>query len=119
LGFDIGSEDEDFDGDGVSNFIEYVFGGSPMDSSVQMFPVKMKNTAGTLLYSHARRIDSNGLTYQVQTSYNLEPGSWKDIYPTLVNRLPMDDQFEIVEHEIANQELNGKSALFIRVKAIK
>ncbi|MEM9446081.1 MAG: glycosyl hydrolase [Verrucomicrobiota bacterium] len=119
LGFDIGGEDEDFDGDGVSNFIEYVFGGSPMDSSVQTFPVRMKNNAGTLFYSHARRIDSNGLTYQVQSSYNLEPDSWKDINPTLINRQSMDDQFEIVEHEIANQELNGESALFIRVKAIK
>ncbi|MEM9446080.1 MAG: glycosyl hydrolase [Verrucomicrobiota bacterium] len=115
LGFDIGGEDEDFDGDGVSNFIEYVFGGSPMDSSVQMFPVRMKNIAGTLLYSHARRINSNGLIYQVQTSSTLEPGSWRDINPVINNVTPLDDVFEEIDYEFPS----GEDALFIRVKATK
>ncbi|MEM9446588.1 MAG: sulfatase-like hydrolase/transferase, partial [Verrucomicrobiota bacterium] len=121
LGFDIGSEDEDFDGDGVSNFIEYVFGGSPMDSSVQMFPVKMKTSGDTLVYSHARRIDSNGLTYQVQISPNLQPGSWMDINPSIINVEPIDNEFQLIELEIPSGEdslLNEGDALFIRVKAV-
>ncbi|MEM9446052.1 MAG: glycosyl hydrolase [Verrucomicrobiota bacterium] len=112
LGVDIGDKNGDFDGDGLSNLVEYALGGAPMDRSVKAVPVGVEISEDYILFSHRKLIDDAGFIYQIQTSPNLEPGSWTDINPSIGNVKVVDGVYENVENLIEN----GPGSLFIRTK---
>ncbi|VGO13268.1 hypothetical protein PDESU_01824 [Pontiella desulfatans] len=71
----VGSETEDPDGDGVSNWKEYALGGNPTDILDAGRPVRLTIANGQAIFTHPNRsgLDAN---YRVLASTNLISPSW-------------------------------------------
>jgi hypothetical protein len=75
-GVSLGAETDDFDNDGLDNWVEYANGSDPTDpSSVGTLPM-LENDSGALSYHYLRRNDDSSLTYTVETTTNLVSGTW-------------------------------------------
>lgn len=75
-----GTDDED--GDGLSNFAEFILGSNPNDPSSGLRPVSQTASAGS------RRLEwpaSPGVGYRVEYSANLAPGSWTPLTNVVAN----------------------------------
>jgi len=73
---DLGTETNDYDGDGIVNWAEYSNGSDPTDgSSAGALPV-LENDGGTLTFQYMKRNDDSGLEYIVETTTNLMSGVW-------------------------------------------
>jgi hypothetical protein len=72
--------DQDHDGDGVCNGVEYFLGGGGNTTGFTALP-GVANSAGTLSVTWTKAVDYSGdygTHYVVQTSGTLEPASWID-----------------------------------------
>lgn len=78
-GVDIGAETNDYDGDGIANWVEYAQGSDPTDpASVGTDPV-LDSDGGLLAYRYAKRNDDSSLMYSVQATTNLLTGPWTNV----------------------------------------
>jgi len=100
-GVNIGSETNDYDGDGVSNLGEYALGGNPLvDDAASILPV-FRFLDDYFYHIHNERTDDPHLTYSVEVSANLVSNVWKtnsiefigsanfsNVWKTVTNRIP-------------------------------
>lgn len=75
LNADEGANDQDPDGDGIVNLLEYAFGGDPLTSSVAPKPVV---SGGNPLSITFNRVSDGTITYVVEASGDLS--SWSEIF---------------------------------------
>ena len=72
------ADDQDPDADGINNLIEYAFGLDPNKYDSQLLPKATRGYSSLLLeFTQSPRID--GVTYGVEWSATMAPGSWTAI----------------------------------------
>ncbi len=94
----------DFDGDGLPNLIEYAFGLNPTLGVSRALPAPQVSGASYVV-SFTQPIGVNGVTYGVEWSSTLAPGSWASVLDTGVSP----------QHTFS-VPLSGNSPVFIRLK---
>lgn len=72
----------DYDGDGLSNLLEYASGTDPKAANAS--PVTV-GTSGSFLTLSFKRIDDPALTYTVKGRSDLVTGTWTAVVPVLTN----------------------------------
>ncbi|NNM30820.1 MAG: hypothetical protein HKO57_14975 [Akkermansiaceae bacterium] len=116
-GADLADPNADFDGDGLSNEEERVFGLDPTSSaSLSPISVPLDSAAGTFTYTR-RDPSLSGLGYTVWTSTTLDPGSW--IEDTGAGQVPGSPDANGVEAVMVtiSPALLGNPALYVQVRA--
>ena len=111
----------DPDGDGVSNFAEWAFGGDP--AAADPFIASLtgaKLTASQDFQFTFQRLASAanyGVRYRYFTSEDLS--AWSEVTPVLVNASSNEDYpgYEVVTLQLPSAAIVGKSKLFLRVLA--
>lgn len=113
-GLSDGSENEDLDNDGLTNFQEYAFGlAADSGSSVDPIIVPLDKTTGT--FSYTRRLQSlTGLSYTVWTSTDLV--NWTQDIGAVQDAAISSEDIETVDVTLT-QSLLTNPALFIQVRA--
>jgi arylsulfatase A-like enzyme len=114
-GVDIGNDTNDYDHDGIANWVEYAMGSDPTDpSSIGTVPA-LENDGGTLTYRYAKRNDDSSLEYTVETTTNLMSGIWapaggrEDVNETagvldeVIHSVPMDDPQSFIRLKISDE----------------
>jgi parallel beta-helix repeat protein len=86
-GVNIGSETNDFDGDGLDNLAEYALGGNPTNKADVGIVPTLRNDSGTLIYVHVQRADDSNLLYSLETSTNLMSNIWTSFGYTAVTNV--------------------------------
>ncbi len=112
----IGSETNDFDGDGFDNLYEYASNGNPTNAADRGYPVSMQIVAAGSTnwfeYVYARRTTpDSGLTYTLVQNADLAEGSWTNTGEAVETGTGiLDDDFEAVTNHIP---MAGKTQEFI------
>jgi hypothetical protein len=112
----IGSETDDFDGDGLDNLFEYASNGNPTNAADRGYPVSGQIvTAGStnwFEYVYARRTTAgSGLTYTLVQRADLLGGSWTNTGEAVETGAGiLDDDFESVTNQVP---MVGKTQEFI------
>lgn len=75
-GVDIGSNTNDYDGDGLDNLGEYGLGGDPTNSLDKGYVPSFFLSGEDMVYVHAQRTNDASLIYYLETCDNLVFGSW-------------------------------------------
>jgi len=84
----------DPDGDGFSNLLEFAFGTSPTDGGHTHSPLTV---AGSDFEIYRRVAGDAGLSYELQSSTSLAPGSWSAV-PGIITMVDSSDgEFETVK----------------------
>ena len=110
----IGGENDDDDGDGVSNFEEYAFGLNPVSgASVQAVTEVLDKTAGTFTYT---RRSSSGLDYSIWTSTDL--ATWTEDTTATQTPGPVGpNNIQEVEVTLSAPKPLTATRLFVQVRA--
>lgn len=119
---DIGTDEDDPDGDGLNNFGEYVFGGNPTNvNNVGYQPETgaMAASGGTnyIEYVYTKRItDGSSITYDIEQCNDLVFGAWTNSTDAIEmgSGIVVSNQFQTVTNWIPT---DGKSREFLRVIA--
>ena len=85
----------DPDGDSVTNFSEFVFGGDPNIADGPLGGVPVFN--GLSLQFSRREASAAGLVYTLQESVTLQESDWVDVTDASVSVLSTEGAFESVE----------------------
>lgn len=111
-----GGEQDDDDGDGLTNLEEFGLGGSPVDSGSIGYVPEFGPAGEFMEFVHVRRTTAdNGLTYVLEQAVDLVGGVWTntgDIVITGTNSMPSDPDFEAITNQIS---IAGKTQEFIRL----
>lgn len=86
--------DQDPERDGLENLLEFTFGNDPLKPDA--IGDKMRFDGDTLTITW-RREDASGLSYEIQESTTLEPGTWRPATGTTLTVISTDGDFETVE----------------------
>ena len=105
-------ESGDYDGDGVSNFLEFALGGNPNDRFDRGLSPAFSNSGNSSLFIYPKRNDTDELTYTVETSTNLLPDSWSTTRYTIGNTDMGNGDYDFVNVRIDTEV----PKLFIRLK---
>src|SRR5205085_2629858 len=111
----------DPDGDGVSNFAEWAFGGDP--AAADPFIASLRGALVTptqdfqFTFQRLANAASYGLRYRYFTSEDLS--AWTEVTPVLVNAQSNEDHpgYEVVTLKLPSSAIAGKTNLFLRVLA--
>lgn len=77
---DQGADDADPDFDGMVNLVEYALGGDPLvHDALSLLPTLSDDGAGRTNFLFTRDAAKTDITYTVQVSNTMEPGSWVGI----------------------------------------
>ncbi|MCX6878652.1 MAG: choice-of-anchor D domain-containing protein [Verrucomicrobia bacterium] len=71
----------DFDRDGIPNIIEFAFGLNPKQNSAGLLP-QPQRIGSNLVITFAQSAGVSGITYGVEWSQTLRPGSWTEVADT-------------------------------------
>ncbi|NDV61010.1 hypothetical protein G0Q06_00950 [Puniceicoccales bacterium CK1056] len=108
-------QDGDDDGDAEPNIIEFSNGGSPvnrLDNGHQSTFELMSGSGSTWFeYAYAKR--GSGLSYQMEVSSSLAPGSWSGTGYTETGNDPLNGYFNLITNRI---EIPTDSPVFIRLR---
>ncbi len=75
-GVELGASTNDYDGDGIDNFTEYIFGGDPTNSlNPGTLPV-LAVMDGEMSYVYVKRANDSSLTYALESTTNLLSSDW-------------------------------------------
>ncbi len=110
----ISGPNQDPDGDGVSNLLEYALNGDPLDAASNNRPVESHDaTYFSIIYT--RVLAASDLDYQVQQATSV--GSWSNVTP--VNQILSDNGFvQVIKAQVPRSNaLGGK--LFLRLSVTK
>jgi uncharacterized delta-60 repeat protein len=99
-----GANTNDFDKDGLQNFVEYAFGLDPTKASSNELP-QPELSGGNLTLNFTRPVSVSGLTYRAEWSTSLTSGPWTEITNTAT---PPNYSFSV--------PTAGKSRLYFRHK---
>jgi autotransporter-associated beta strand protein len=104
----------DPDGDGITNLMEFVLGGSPVVSSQSIQPT-LATVGSDLVLSYTRSDESESVTTQVG-QWSTDLSSWTNITPVLINEndASADDMSITVPNSNA---VNGKMFLRLSVES--
>jgi hypothetical protein len=111
----------DPDGDGVSNFGEWAFGGDPAmaDPSIASLKAAKVTVTQDFQFTYQRLINaaSYGLRYRYFASDDL--AAWTEVTPVQVSAQSNEDNpgYEVVTLQLPSASIAGKSILFLRVLA--
>ncbi|WP_233231611.1 glycosyl hydrolase family 28-related protein [Tichowtungia aerotolerans] len=105
LGLGADSANEDSDGDGVVNLVEYALG-----DDFAALPA-IGSDGGTVTFSHLRRTNDAWLKYNVQTTTNLVTGDWTNAFVSVIATNPAAGDFESIVYSIST----GGPARFVRL----
>ena len=116
-GADIGSQTNDFDGDGLNNLAEYGLGGDPTDAASQgIAPVSMiTQDGGTnwFTYVYPERSDlGSGIAYYLEVTDDLVEPSWTNAGYFTTGTGTIDADFDAVTNRISTET---KARQFIRL----
>jgi hypothetical protein len=75
-----GNPDDDFDGDGVANAVEFVLGGDKDTNDLDKLPT-VGTSGGNLTFSFERDQDSIDASVAVSIEVGTDLASWPDEYP--------------------------------------
>lgn len=78
-GVDIGGDEEDYDGDGKENLLEYATGGDPTNPADRGIPPSLDVSGGSVAYKFFRRNDDSTLTYSAESSTSLDSEEWTPV----------------------------------------
>jgi hypothetical protein len=113
--------DADPDGDGVSNFAEWAFGGDPgaSDPSIAKLQGAMITPTRDFRFEFQRLINAAtlGINYRYFVSEDLN--SWQETSPATITADPNEDNpgYEVVVMQLPATSIAGKTKLFLRVLA--
>ncbi|QHI68708.1 hypothetical protein [Tichowtungia aerotolerans] len=100
-GIDIGAEDEDYDGDGLSNLAEYALGGDPTDSADLGEASGFANKGDAMLYVYAQYKHDTNLVYYLQTADDLMLNNWTNSgYTVLGTNVVSGGDFNFVTNSV-------------------
>lgn len=105
----------DPDGDGVVNLAEFALGGNPIDDlDVGMSPTVAVNSGGSGEYIYPRRVDAGtqGLSYLVECSTNLQRGVWSTNGCTETGAESNESGFE----QVTNRVDLAEPTTFVRLR---
>ena len=74
--------EDDPDDDGVSNFMEFAFGGSPLGGTSSVLP-RIAQVSGNTYFEYQVDTLAGGIRVIPQVSETLQAGSWTDLVPVL------------------------------------
>jgi hypothetical protein len=110
-GVNIGSETNDFDGDGLDNLAEYALGGNPTNNTDVGIVPTLINNSGTLIYVHVQRADDTNLFYFLETSTNLVSNTWTSFGYTAATNVT-----GLTFNYVTNMWSNNCKAAFFRLR---
>lgn len=112
-----GVEQDDDDGDGLSNLEEFGLGGNPTNSAETGYDSTFEQNGESLEFVHVRRTTAdNELIYILEKKDDLVDGVWTSTGAILTvgtNAMPSDPDFEAVTNPVST---SGKTQEFIRLK---
>ena len=108
----IGSETNDYDGDGLANLGEYALDGNPTNALDGGEMPSLSYGSGSLLYIHPQRSDDPDLVYTVETVTNLISAVWTNAGVVATGTNVTGETLNTVTNEVFMTEQN----LFIRLK---
>jgi autotransporter-associated beta strand protein len=112
-----GTEDQDDDNDGLSNFDEYAFGLDPTGGS-EVNPIVSQLNKATGQLSYTRRLQSKtGLTYTVRSSTTLATNEWADLVKDTDYTESVSPSGDIETVTITLTPAPTTAKLFIQVRA--
>lgn len=114
----VAGDNADPDGDGVSNLLEYAFGGNPNAADQSILPA-IDNTGSFFSIIYRKAKAATDLVFTVQESPDLSPNSWKTAVPDPANppEVRSDDGTVQVIRFTSPQGTTGKK--FLRVQVTK
>jgi len=74
--------EDDPDDDGVSNYMEFAFGGSPLGGTGSVLP-RIASASGNTYFEYQVDTLAGGIRVIPQVSETLQTGSWADLVPVL------------------------------------
>jgi len=74
--------EDDPDDDGVSNYLEFAFGGSPLGGTSSILP-RIASASGNTYFEYQVDTLAGGIRVIPQVSETLQAGSWMDLVPVL------------------------------------
>ena len=112
-----GTEDQDDDNDGLSNFDEYAFGLDPTGGS-EVNPIISQLNKATGQFIYTRRLQSKtGLTYTVRSSTTLATNEWADLVKDTDYTESVSPSGDIETVTITLTPAPTAAKLFIQVRA--
>ena len=112
-----GTEDQDDDNDGLSNFDEYAFGLDPTGGS-EVNPIVSQLNKATGQFSYTRRLQSKtGLAYTVRSSTTLATNEWADLVKDTDYTESVSPSGDIETVTITLTPAPTTAKLFIQVRA--
>lgn len=97
----IGSETNDYDGDGLVNLGEYALDGIPTNALHTGIPAECNVSGAVMTYVYTVRTDDADLTWHVETSADLTtPGGWTNAGYTAIGTNTADTVFHVITNEV-------------------
>lgn len=111
-GVNIGAATNDYDGDLVSNFAEYAFGGNPTNALDSGVAPELETDGSGLVYVFPQRSDDATLAYSVETTDDLVSGVWTNAGTTVIDTNVTGNTLDYVTNSVSTTD----PQLFIRLE---
>ena len=110
---DLKEWNDDPDGDGINNLLEYALGGNPTQDDAASVRPLFQPLENYFYHIHNERTDDSSLTYTVQLSTNLVSNIWKTNGVEFIGDAAFSNAWKTVTNQIPTL---GKEHQFIRLE---